>query len=416
MIDLFRLQGVRYCKTDFGAEFNMNARRVFWFAPVNVVAFKNKIPGTGFVGAASRKVLNLGAALRGCGCAAFAVVMPVVAKGGDSFFKKSRIFRDEIPVLQLPVSSVPAINRLLAAIGYLWVAVRWVRRSDAVVIYNFFPEYIPACIYLRLFKKPAVLDIEDFPVAVLDLREIIGLISYPVVRGVCRKDVVAVSQQVANLSGSKKACVVHGIVAKSDKAVAIRPWLEDEVLRVHFGGTVVKDTGSEVFADAVRWLREQHGDVRIEFVVTGFGDMAPILELESSRGQSAVDLKVYSDLGPPAYRSLLKTCHVSLCLKAPGSDVGLTTFPSKVIEIAGNGLLLVSTRVSDVPEIFEGAAVFLDDFSGISLGRALLWVSAHRTESSALAEGGARKVRERFSYDAVGKRLSQFVFETSSHV
>jgi hypothetical protein len=48
--------------------------------------------------------------------------------------------------------------------------------------------------------------------------------------------------------------------------------------------------------------------------------------------------------------------------------MGMTTFPSKVIEITSRGLALITARLGDVSQIFdEDSAFFLDPYSSSTL-------------------------------------------------
>lgn len=392
----------------------MKSSRVFWFAPINVAAFESRLSHKLFMGAAARKVMNLLAALRCSGVSAVAVLMPHVGRGSSFRWFGAQVSRDKAPVLRLSATTYPLLNRALAAVGYLWIAIRWVGRSDTVVLYNFYPEYVPACVFLRLFKNPAFLEVEDFPLAKLNLREIAGRASYKVIRFCCHARIIAVSRSVAEQANSTGACIIQGVVSSDDtgRPTAIPDFVRG--LRIQFGGTLVRDTGSELFRDTVKWLREYTTQARIEFLVTGFGDLGEISDLQEGNAFSSIKVELKADLDPNAYRSALRTCHASLSLKDPNSDFGATTFPSKAIEIAGNGLLLISTRVSDLPEIFDGAAVFIDRFSGDSLGRALLWVLENEAEAKRLASIGFRRAHERFSYESVSSQLLR-LFEGSQN-
>jgi hypothetical protein len=59
---------------------------------------------------------------------------------------------------------------------------------------------------------------------------------------------------------------------------------------------------------------------------------------------------------------MLAEADVGLSLKMPGSNLVATTFPSKVVELASHGLLVLTTDVSDVGVLFnDDTAVVLRD-------------------------------------------------------
>ena len=111
-----------------------------------------------------------------------------------------------------------------------------------------------------------------------------------------------------------------------------------------------------------------------------------------------------------AYFALLDTCHASLSLKSPHSKISSTTFPSKVIEIASRGISLVTTKVSDVGEIFkEDEAWILPEFSSNALCAMLKDMARRPAEIRRRALAGQAVARARFSPVVVGETLSKFL-------
>ncbi len=96
--------------------------------------------------------------------------------------------------------------------------------------------------------------------------------------------------------------------------------------------------------------------------------------------------------------------------KSPESTISSTTFPSKVIEIASRGLSLVSTRVSDVGDIFtDDAAWLLPQFSDRALSDILRDMARNPAEVRRRADAGQALARARFAPLAVGRALSEFL-------
>jgi hypothetical protein len=81
-----------------------------------------------------------------------------------------------------------------------------------------------------------------------------------------------------------------------------------------------------------------------------------------------------------------------------------------VIELAGAGLLLLTTDISDVRVIFGSTALYLEDETAAGLIDRLRWISEHREEAQAMAARAARNVHERFAPDVVARSLSTFLF------
>jgi len=101
-----------------------------------------------------------------------------------------------------------------------------------------------------------------------------------------------------------------------------------------------------------------------------------------------------------------------LCLKVPGTGIGDTTFPSKVVEIVANGLLLITMPVSDVPNIFkEDSAIILEDSYEDSLSDAILNVANNVDFYSKVASNGMNVAIKNFERDSVGPRALNFITE-----
>jgi spore maturation protein CgeB len=108
---------------------------------------------------------------------------------------------------------------------------------------------------------------------------------------------------------------------------------------------------------------------------------------------------------------MLDGIHVGLCLKLGASELGETTFPSKVIEIASAGMLLLTTRVSDVPRLFsDEEALYLSSETPLDLANAIHWLLAHREQAAAMASRGAIQIQAVCAQSRVGRDLKNFFF------
>jgi glycosyltransferase involved in cell wall biosynthesis len=181
---------------------------------------------------------------------------------------------------------------------------------------------------------------------------------------------------------------------------------------VLLGGTLQDDTGASLFIDAVNELsrREDPALENLQFVVTGKGAMAQnINAIATTVSRPSVLFK--GSLTRQAYKDMLDVIHVGLCLKLSSSDLGHTTFPSKVIEIASSGMLLLTTRVSDVSRLFsDEEALYLTSETPEGLADALHWLLNHRDFAAAMALRGSAKIHSTCAPERVGQDLKHFFF------
>jgi glycosyltransferase involved in cell wall biosynthesis len=377
-------------------------------APVNTIGISRHLGAPLQVGAASRKVAGFLQAIQTVGWGAHLVTTPIIGHHGGGHPVPPRVHCESWGTVHQERSiGIPWLNRALAGWNYLRRSCMLKRGRDHVLFYNFFPEYLPAALLLTLRGMRPHLDVEDYPDGMAGLRSRLNLLSFSILRRVCHSDPVVASEGIGNMCGGSRHCVVHGVVSDGDRgsptAESVKP------LRILFGGTIRPDTGSELAIRALHRLRTAaSADTSMEFIVTGFGDLSAFHAL-AKEPHPSVSVMVQGDLDAQAYTALLRRCHVGLCLKMPDTDVGRTTFPSKSIEIAANGLVLVSTSVSDVPQLFAGAAVLLERAEPDALADALLGLARDPERTSNLARAGVERVRDMHSPLAVGRRLADFL-------
>ena len=232
-----------------------------------------------------------------------------------------------------------------------------VRRHDKIIIYNHAIEYIPAILILYLRRIPLFHDIEDLPFENdFSLNGLINSVGFWFANTFSFKKIL-VSKRLADMLSLNDYLVVNG-VCNLVHQVSSKRWTSlfssnDSPLCVHFGGTLIYDTGLDLFCDALNLLLGSYSsDLRrpIHFYITGTGQLHKIEEIVNKLpANSLIKIFIKSFLPYEAYINLLGTCHISLALKKPNTQIANTTFPSKVIEIASYGLALISTKVSDVP-------------------------------------------------------------------
>lgn len=297
-----------------------------------------------------------------------------------------------------------------------WFAMRRVGPNDTILFYNHAPEYLLALLVLRLRGVPVLQDIEDVPTNEdQGLRGFLNQLSYGLLFKFSSPRKVTVSNQVGKTLHLRDFLPIQGIAAESVTAVHSEKWLLLEAgkpLRVHYGGTLITTTGLDLFCAALAQLDTvvEKAGVGIEFIVTGVGNMDRIREQASALRSDRLSIEVHQGVARDTYFNLLDSCHASLSLKSPESEISSTTFPSKVIEITSRGLALISTRVSDVGDIFtEDSAWLLPEFSAQALADVLLDMARNPAEARRRAEAGQALAQARFAPLAIGRALAEFL-------
>lgn len=385
--------------------------RVFYYAPASTDRL-NARHGTSLdVPAVRNKVLGVCSALRTAGWEA-SVVSSIVPYPISRFFSRPEIDSDgAAPIITVPVIGSYVIKRMTAAFALLLFTIRDVRRGDRVIFYNFFPEYVFSALVLRLKGTPAILDMEDGPIAEdKDLISRVTRVAYPILDKLCARQRLTVSHQLGKRMGYETYMPVYGIADYFDTSEPGGERFLGETLHVLFGGNIMKGTGADLFMEAVELLCRRHSNVPIHIHVTGHYNEERMKALaQSVSGHIRVTL--HGLVSAADYRDLTRVSAVGLCLKLPSHSVGQTTFPSKVVEIAATGMLLVTMDVSDVRQIFgSDSAMILRDESAEELVATLVWAENNRAAAAERARLGRCIVRETLSSEAVGKKLGDFLF------
>jgi glycosyltransferase involved in cell wall biosynthesis len=184
-------------------------------------------------------------------------------------------------------------------------------------------------------------------------------------------------------------------------------------LILHFGGTLNRSTGIDVFCAAVRLLSVSSllPNAAIEFNVTGVGDLDKIQSLQQAvRGSSKVRVKLHTSLSKQAYQALFGQCHGSLSLRDPAADYSSTTFPSKVIEITSSGLALVSSKQGDVPDIYSHeSAFFMNRYDAESLASLVIRMVANPIGVEEVAKQGKVVAMANFSGPVVARQMQSLL-------
>ena len=302
------------------------------------------------------------------------------------------------------------LRRANAVFGQAITGLRLLRRGDRVILYNYFPEYLLLALLLKLRGTPATLDIEDGPAETSwPMNRLLNRLLYRLTLPLVAPGKLIVAHSLAERLGIDPHLAVYGVQPVNPTARPAR--FSGKRVRINFGGTLTPATGLDLFRATLQWLADHAPATPLHFLVTGrmpegdLDSLRPILD-----ATSGLRLDILHDLDLPRYKALLASCDVGLSLRMPSSEMAQTTFPSKVIEIAGDGLLLLTTCVSDVTKVFDDTeAVLLHDTSPDGLGRALIAITEDRAAAIERAGRGMARVAGSFSPEAVGSSIVAFL-------
>jgi glycosyltransferase involved in cell wall biosynthesis len=363
--------------------------------------------------AATQKVLQVASALRDSGVGAVVLSLGRGRQKGSGKWCKAKVAREAgVPIIYAPFFDFPVLTHLVSLFGLLpliW-RLRGGRCSPALLAYNRLPHYLMAMELARLLRLKRFLDLEDGDVqegGTVFRRWLAQVLSARFDRLCNAGGMLAAHSLGQQYAGHKTVCC-YGVAARVDVA----PDWGANPLVVLFSGTLHHKTGAQLFADAIRCLRASGRAALkdIEFVITGKGDMAASLQaLAAEEGLPKV--KFLGSVSRGDYLKVVQQAHVGMALKLPSSDLAHTTFPSKVIELASAGLLILSTRVSDVPTLFrEDGAIYLNSEDPQELAGRLFWLVENRDLVARTAARSQAYIAQACSPQKVGHSLKTFFF------
>jgi len=388
--------------------------RIIYVAPVSNDEI-NRLWGVRLDAPAVRnKVLGVCHALKLSG-AAPVIVSTVVPSRVRQLFQPARVHKaGEIDVVEAFTFGRRVWKRLIVGLSLLVYAMRSIRSEDRVILYNFFPEYTLVALYLRLVGLPAIIDIEDAPRTDEDgLRGFSNRVSFSVLRRICASKYITASASIGRSLRLEEFLPVYGVSSYLAANYETKRGFVQEDVRVLFGGGIHPETGRELFLDAIKLLSKRETGARFEFVVSGRFDEDHLSKAAAKINRSAtVSLSLRPNLPLDEYRALATSMDIGLSLKLSVSQIGVTTFPSKIIEIAAMGMLVCATAVGDVPLLFNAKnAIVLKSEDPAELASALVWAATHRDDARRLAAEGRKTVLRDCSSEVVGRKVIDFVFE-----
>jgi len=203
---------------------------------------------------------------------------------------------------------------------------------------------------------------------------------------------------------------LHRYYGIADGEINPDRWKSDRIACL-MSGTLAMDTGAPMLIEAIRRMRMRRLEwaSKISFEVTGKGEsLVEFHRLAVEPGYPLVN--VHGRTSNVRYREILRACEIGLALKPLGGALADTTFPSKVIEYASSGLLVLSTDISDVRSLLGEGAHYLERNDPDLLINRLGKIVEDRKSAELCANQGRLAVERQCASKAAGMALSNFLF------
>lgn len=308
----------------------------------------------------------------------------------------------------------PLLTHLVSSMSLVWLLAGLIRRHPClcVLVYNRSYHYLPALILARLWGVQIHLDLEDGFITDRrgSMRRLKNFFTMRLFGWLCPNASMCANSSLGHQLTKPPEFICYG-VASADK-VPCQDW-RSQKLQVLFSGTLIEEVGCDLLLDALELLRRKDPFIMdlLHIVVTGKGPVA-----EKFRCFSELEPDLLSFHGSQTrsdYLNILRSSHVGLSLRLSAYEMGATTFPSKVVEYAEHGLLIVTTRVSDVPSLFGDEALYLERESPEHLAELLTQITELRENLRFKALEGRRRVIDVCAPEVVGVSLRNMLIQRS---
>ncbi len=364
--------------------------------------------------AATQKVFNFCRALRHAGHRASVLSLGRGRQNGSGDAHPARAQRtDGVTVVYARFVHTRWSTHLVSALstaGLIW-RLHNLPQADgatALIAYNRLWHYLPALLLARVLGMRCFLDLEDGCVSIG--RSAGGRLADRCKRWLfdrlCNRGVLLANSRLATQTSIRHRIIWYGMLPVLP---ATADWTRSPLV-VMLGGTLHEERGCRLFMNAATVLMKSDPELaaRLRFVITGHGPMQA--ELADFARRSG-DWVVFTGLtGRAMYLELLAGCHVGLMLNLSSHEMSGTTFPSKVLEYAAAGLLVVSTPVSDVADFFgPQAAVLLTQETPDALAQVLIEIAADTQHAAAIAARGTLRAQQACSPALLAPRLAGFL-------
>lgn len=366
--------------------------------------------------AASKKVFDMAYALRSVGEKSVILSMGRGKPQKRMSFYKAKIVRMQgVPVVYAPFSDIPFISQLLSLISmpYFLYLLNSSSEKTVAVFYNRTSAYIPALFMSLILGIGRILDLED--AEIISPRNWSPYQFY--LRGkrsiydrLCTSGTLLACRAIGSGIKSNLGLCYYGAIENFSSVTA---WSTKSRYKLLLGGTVSRDTGADILIEAIQLLRkntEEWSD-KLEFIITGKGDYIEQFET-LGRMETPPFVTVAGRLTDADYVAMVDSCDVGLALKPNLGLLADTTFPSKVIELASAGLLVLTTDISDVKLVMGNGAVYLNRDDPLELIHLLRWIVENPQLAEQTAIEGNLSVRGHCSMEMAGRKLANFIYQS----
>jgi glycosyltransferase involved in cell wall biosynthesis len=175
---------------------------------------------------------------------------------------------------------------------------------------------------------------------------------------------------------------------------------KSDTLRFLYSGSLDKVRGVDLILAALELLPASGWQLHI----TGAGELEEQVRERANQSNYLNHLVFHATLSPNLYNQLLRKCDVGLNCQRSNDPISEVTFPSKIFTYLSAGLVVLSSRASEVPSTCGDACSYYDDETPTSLADAMRQMIEKFPAAKRQAQQGST-VLEKYSLDGTSKRI-----------
>jgi glycosyltransferase involved in cell wall biosynthesis len=361
--------------------------------------------------AASRKILMLCKSLKEAGIKTCILSLGRGRADGSLRYFRWHVRRlNGITIIYLPFTHVPFFSELLSLIAPLFIIWKFrVCKSKAVLFYNRNAAYLAALFFSRLLAFRNILDLEDGEVITnpRKLKLVFVWAIQKIYDLLCSNGALLACSTLTRYTAVRPTLNYYGVTGSEYSAR-----FESSSINVLYGGSLYPETGADLLIQAIKLMRSSKKKwvEQINFEVTGKGSSENgFFELSLDKSYPLVNY--HGRTTDEQYLKILNYCDVGLALKLNDGPLAHSTFPSKVVEFAASGMLVVTTDISDVKNVLgDNGALFLVKDDPHYLMALLEKICLDSENAKKIAKNGCQKVRIECEPESSGRRIAKFLF------
>ncbi len=329
-----------------------------------------------------------------------------------------------VPVLFCGTFGIPFAGTLFEAIFVLYTLQRLAskHRIKGIIIYNFNPTLVILAVWIKFFLKiPLFHNVEDISSPKLvdwlpktearPLQQLIFAICMSIIIRLSEGVIIPTHNFIKIIPNTIPFIVIAGCISIPLKSLNAFSYKSEKYpLRLFFAGKIEFEHGINYLMETLSLIAEEHDlskKFRIDICGTGSKAQWTINYINSKLNQ--IEVAYHGFVSNKDYRQLLHESEICIALQNPNGRYGASKTPSKVYEYLGSGKMVIATKVGDLSLLPSEIITLCDLNDRRSLYQQLVSIAKNPEISRIQGKAAAKYAQEHFAYEAVGKKLVQFI-------